>query len=53
VKVVPGMDYIKQRARKYNVKKDGKTESCAICLDQYEDKENRKIVELDCKHIFH
>ena len=43
------------KSRTYDSKKDGATTSCAICLDEFNENDNREIAELNCnnKHIFH
>ena len=43
------------KSRTYDAKKDSATTECAICLDEFNEKDTREIAELNCsnKHIFH
>ena len=46
-------EYLKKRSRNYDSKKDGKTEECVICLEEFKDDDKNKVVELECGHLFH
>ena len=47
-------DLLDRKARHWDANKDTTT-SCAICLDEFDEKDEREIAELNCnnKHIFH
>lgn len=50
---LPGvLSFLQKNAKEYH-QKDGQSEQCAICLDDFKEGDGKQIAELKCSHIFH